>query len=66
MTNFQIAFKIVRDLKTKKSFKEQYGRQWVFNIEKQLNELDEKQWSKKFNLCMNSKGDLFIEEIKGE
>jgi hypothetical protein len=66
MTNFQIAFKIVRDLKAYESLKEQYGREWVFHIEKQLNELDEKQWSKKFNLCMTSKGELFIVEIEGE
>ena len=66
MTNFQIAFKIVRDLKRCKSLKEQYGRQWVFDIEKQLNKLDEGQWSKKFDLCMNSKYELFIVEIKGE
>jgi len=66
MTNFQIAFKIVRDLKRCKSLKEQYGRQWVFDIEKQLNKLDEEQWSKKFDLCMNSKCELFIVEIKGE
>lgn len=64
MTNFQIAFKIVRDTRIHKSLKEQYGRQWIFDIEKQLNKLDEGQWSKKFDLCMNSKYELFIVEIK--
>jgi hypothetical protein len=64
MTNFQIAFKIVRDLKRYKSLKERYGRDWVLHIEKQLNKLDEEQWSKKFNLCMNTNCELFIVEIK--
>lgn len=64
MTNLEIAFRIVRDSRMNKSWKELYGRENVFSIKAQLDKLDEADWNKTMLLCYNNSKGLFLQESK--
>jgi len=66
MTNLEIAFRIVRDSKVSKSWKEQYGRENVFSIKAQLDKLTEADWNKTMLLCWCNRRGLFLQKKKGE
>jgi hypothetical protein len=64
MTNLEIAFRIVRDSRMSKTWKEKYGRENVFSIKAQLDKLTEADWSKTMLLCYNNNKGLFLQESK--